>query len=179
MSELIVSDFSGGITDSHISAPQNKYQEADNLLIIAHKNVAKLISRDGSVLFDTANAQLPSGIQRVGKTRYLGNTLLAQSGRDIYYYSAGWNALLGPVTSNQPFPSGFATTNRISWDEWANQLYVANDNFNYISKIYPDSGGTPVIRTAGLPELASTPSIASSGGAGAQNFIRTLTKSTL
>lgn len=171
MSEQIVDDFSGGITDNHISAPANKYQKADNLIIVQHKGKGKLIQRNGSAVFDLSNGQLPSGNQRVGKVRYFSNQLLAQSGRDIYYYNSGWTALLGPVDSNKPFPSGFATTNRISWDEYANRLYVANDNFNYISKLYPDNSGVMTLRTAGLPALASTPSIASSGAPSTQNFI--------
>lgn len=166
-----IDDFSGGITDNHISAPPNKYQKADNLVILQHKEKGKLISRPGSVLFDSAHAQLPSGIQRVGKLKYFFGKLFAQSGRDIYYYSTSWNQLLGPVTSNKPFTSSFAVTNRISWDSYNNQVYVANDNFDYISKIFPNASGVPVLRTAGLPELASNPTVASSGGAGAQNFV--------
>ena len=169
MGVFTVDDFSGGITDAHISAPANKFQIADNILIVPHKDKGKLISRQGSQLYDSANAQLPSGNQRVGKVKFFADKLFAQSGRDIYYYSAGWTQLLGPVTSNKPFPSGFVTTNRISWDSWNNHLFIANDNFNYISKIYPNGSGTPVVRTAGLPELASTPTGA--GTAGAQNFI--------
>lgn len=166
-----VDDFSGGITDNHISAPPNKYESADNLLIVQHKEKGKLLSRPGSEIFDASYPQLPSGDQRVGKLRYFANLLFAQSGRDIYYSSSGWNQLLGPVTSNKPFSSGFAVTNRISWDTYNNHLYIANDNFDYISKIYPNSGGTPVLRTAGLPELASNPTVASSGGASTQNFV--------
>jgi hypothetical protein len=171
MAVFTVDDFSGGVTDNHISAPPNKYQIADNLLIVKHKDKGKLISRPGSELFDASNPQLPSGNQRVGKLKYFANYLFAQSGRDIYYSNSGWNQMLGPVTSNKPFTSGFAVTNRISWDTYNNHLYIANDNFDYISKIFPDSGGTPVLRTAGLPELASNPTVASSGGASTQNFV--------
>jgi hypothetical protein len=168
---LTIDDFSGGITDSHISAPPNKYQIADNLLIVQHKNKGKLISRHGSEIFDSSNPQLPSGEQRVGKVKYFADLLFTQSKRNIYYHSAGWNSLLGPVTSNTPFTSTFAVTNRISWDTFNNHLYIANDNFDYILKIYPNASGTPVLRTAGLPELASSPTVVSSGGASTQNFV--------
>lgn len=171
MAVFTVDDFSGGITDNHIGAPPNKYQIADNLLIEQHGQKGKLISRPGSELFDASNPQLPSGNQRVGKLRYFQNLLFAQSGRDIYYSSSGWNALLGPVTSNKPFASGFTTANRISWDTYNNHLYIASDSFDYISKIYPNNSGTPVLRTAGLPELATNPTVASSGGASTQNFV--------
>jgi hypothetical protein len=130
---LMIDDFKGGLTDNHISAPVDKYEKADNLVIVQHKDKGKLLSRPGSALFDSAHPQLPSGDQRVGKLRYFNDLLFAQSGRDIYYYSTSFNQLLGPVTSNKPFASGFATTNRISWDTYNNHLFIADDNFKWYS----------------------------------------------
>ena len=172
MQTVTMDDFSGGITDNHISAPPNKFQKADNLVIIKHKDKGKLLSRDGSYFYDSANPQLPTGNQRVGKLRFAftsNTTLFAQTGRDLYYYSAGWTQMLGP-TGNKPFTSSTTTSNRTSWDVWNNHIFMTSDSFDYVSKIYPNGSGAPTLRTAGLPKLASTPTVASTGGTG-NNFI--------
>jgi hypothetical protein len=169
MSIFVVDDFSGGITENHISAPPSKYQKADNLLIIKHKTNAKMKSRPGSRLYDSAHPRLPTGNQRVGHIEISFDKLFAQSGRRMYYYdTTGWLELLGPTT-NPVFASSFLASNRILTGQWNNHLFITNDAFERPSKIYPNNSGVPTLRTAGLPKLASTPT--GTGTAGAQNFI--------
>jgi hypothetical protein len=161
-----VDDFSGGITDNHISAPSNKYQKADNFLIVSHKDIGKLITRPGSTVYDEANARPEA--TRNGDLRFFKNSLYSQHVRKLYYYNSGWTELVGP-TSQKPFNSSFASTNRISTSEWNSHLFIATDNYDYINKVYLDGSSTPTLRTAGLPELASTPTCTGTGVG--QNYV--------
>lgn len=157
MQPTSVTDFSGGFTDYYVAGPSNKYQRASNLLIKRHGGEGKLQTRAGSVLYDPANAQLPTGSQRIGTLRLFEGRLLAHSARDLYAYNAGWNALSGP-TGNKLFPAGTTVDNVTSHARWGKTLYFTNDSYTAASKIYADQTGTLQLRTAGLPPLATVPS---------------------
>lgn len=161
-------DFSGGITDYYVAGPVNKYKNATNFLINRHGDEGKLITRPGSDLYSMDHPQLPTGGQRVGFLKIFQDTLLANSARDLYYFSTTWTSLTGP-TGNKLFPSGTTVDNVSSMSRWGNTLYVTSDNYTAASKIYPDNSGTFQLRTAGLPALASIPAV-SGGGTKAQVY---------
>lgn len=151
-----VDQFDGGITDNYIDGPANKYRYADNFILTTHK---KLFTRPGSDLYDESNPQIPLGAQRISTIINFNNNsdLLIHSARRLYYYDAGWTELTGP-TGNPVFESGSATT-KMSHSEWNKQLFVTNDNYVLPTKLFKDGVGTWQVRTAGLPELASDPTI--------------------
>jgi hypothetical protein len=49
---LLLEDFSGGMTDYYLGGDLNKYQRADNLLIVKNGRVGKLFTRPGSELYN-------------------------------------------------------------------------------------------------------------------------------
>lgn len=158
-------DFSGGMTDYYLGGPLNKYERADNLLIVKHGLVGKLFTRPGSTIYDADYYQIPAGAQRIGTLKYFNSTLFYQSARKIYYVSGGWVTLQGP-SSNDLFPSGIDTTTVVSTATWNGHLLVTSSALvGKVSKIYKDSGAVWRLRTAGMPALASSPSIAA-GAAG-------------
>ncbi len=167
---LEFSDFSGGMTDNYINCPLNRGQFFDNLFILENK---KIRSRWGSDLdVDDANAQIPAGNQRIGALLNYNNSarMYVQSAKKFYYRNpSAYSELVGPVTSNPVFNAG-ATTSYISHSEWNRHIFVTNDSFAYVSKIYDNESGTPQIRTAGLPALATSPSVAV-GSAGTNNYL--------
>src|SRR3990167_1335346 len=166
---LEVNDFSGGITDYYINAAPNRAQTMDNLFILPNRSVK---SRSGSVLDDETNDTIPSGNIRIGALINYNNSahLLVQSEENIYYRNtSAYTTLVGPVTSNAVFSSG-ATTNYISSAEWNRHLIVASDAFVKPQKIYKDGSDVLQVRTAGLPALASAPTV-TAGGAGARTYI--------
>lgn len=158
-------DFSGGMTDYYLNGPLNKYQRADNLLIVKYGEVGKLYTRPGSELYDEDYYQIPAGAQRVGTLKYFGSQVFYQSARKFYYIDSGWQTLQGP-SGNDVFPSGVDTTSVVSLSTWNGHLFVTSSALvGKVSKIYKDSGGDWQLRTAGLPALASSPTV-TAGSAG-------------
>jgi len=57
------------------------------------------------------------------------------------------------------FSSSTTTSNYISHAEWNGHKIITSDAFEKPQKIYKDSTGVFRLRTAGLPKLASSPTI--------------------
>ena len=156
---LLVDDFTGGFTDDYVNAPLNQAEEVDNLLIEINRS---LLMRNGSIVEDATNAPIiPAGQQRIG-------TLINYDQNDkIFYHSANklyyrnpsaYTTLQGPVDSNDFFPTA-TEANYVSHSEWKKHIFLASDTFETPKKLYKDSGGTYQLRTAGMPALASDPTI--------------------
>lgn len=169
--DFSVEDFSGGITDFYLGAPKNRAQMMDNLLILNNRSVK---SRFGSVIDNETEDQIPAGNQRIGALINYNDSdkLLVQSNRKIYCRSTSgafpYVELTGP--SGNPLLSAGDTTTFIAYTEWNRHLFITSDAGTKPQKIYKDGSGNLQLRTAGLPALASSPSIASAGGSG-NNYI--------
>ena len=150
-------DFSGGMTDYYLGCPLQKYQQAENLLIVKHGTIGKLFTRPGSEIYNDDYYQIPAGAQRVGTLKYFEEQLFIHSARKLYYINAGWTTLQGP-SSNDLFPSGVDTTTALSLATWNKHLFITSSDLTQrVQKVYKDSGGTWRLRTAGMPDLASSP----------------------
>jgi hypothetical protein len=165
--DITVEDFSGGITDYRFGAAPNQSYILDNYLINPNR---KPYQRFGSAVFDPDMVQLPDGEVRV--TSIFSSSVLSEvffgSGRKIWYPDGTFTELLGP-TSNPVFSAG-SDANFNSFAEYNETMYATNDALSYPVKIYKDGSGDLQIRTAGLPSLASNPSVVSSGGSG-NNYV--------
>jgi len=148
-----VSDFSGGKTDNYRDGRPNQGKEYQNLLITDNK---KIKVRPGSEIQDATYPQIPAGNQRIGQLVSHQDELFIQAGREVYYRSSGWQTLEGP-DSNSVLTAG-STANYASFAPWNGHLIVCNDAFSNPMKIYND-GTNWQVRNAGLPKLASTPSV--------------------
>ncbi len=154
-----IDDFSGGMTDNYLDGRKNQFQYGDNFVITDNR---KLLTRGGSQVSDTTN-YLPSYVVANNRTNLLfvfEEFLWEQQGRALYYNDSGYTTMLGP-TGNPALPSGLST-NRTSWAYWNHHIILANDSFCTPQKLYKDGSNVFQIRTAGLPELATSPSIAGS-----------------
>ncbi len=164
-SPLEVANFEGGMSDNYLAGSPNSGQLFDNLLINQNK---KPVTRWGSILRDTTAYQIPGGNKRISHMFDHRNQILEQSERNIYYVATAstYSTLLGP-TSNPVFSAGTETTH-MSRAFWNNHTIMVGDNFCLPVKIFRNtsSSGTLKVLTAGLPDLASTPTVASSGGSG-------------
>lgn len=157
---LEIEDFSGGLTDNFMDGAPNAYFEADNFIVTFNK---KLYTRPGSELNSLINPQIPSGAVRIGAIIPFEGTLLVQSAKKIFFEDVTYQTLLGP-SGNDVFSLG-STANFASWAEWNSHLFLTNDAFAKPVKIYKDGSNVLRARTAGLPALASSPSIAGTAGA--------------
>lgn len=162
---LTVNDFRGGITDYYIGGPPHKFRKGDNFFIYKHGDLGKLYTRPGSVIYDATNYQIPAGAQRIGTLKYFEDTLLIHSARKFYYISSGWQTLQGP-TGNDVFPAGITVNNVVSLAFWNKHLFVANDGFKKVQKIFKDGSGNLKLRTAGMPFLASDPVVTPTANTG-------------
>jgi hypothetical protein len=163
-----VNDFSGGITDDVFLQDPKFCKTLDNFLIQSDKTPT---SRDGSIIEDDTNPQLPTGNNRIGALINYANSdkLFYQSVRDIFYRNpSAFTALVGP-TSNKVFSVG-TTLSEISFTQWNKHLYVTNDSFARPMKIYKDDTGAYKVRTNGLPSLASSPTV-TAGAAGTNDYV--------
>lgn len=163
-----VKDFSGGITDNFINAPPNRAETLDNFILLNNKS---LLLRPGSDIDDSVNDILPVGAQRIGALLNYNNSdaLLVQTADRIYYRNpSAYTNLVGP-TGNDAFSVG-TTADYISHTQWNRHLFVTNDQFSSVQKIYRDGSNVLQIRTAGLPYLASNPTV-TAGAAGARNYL--------
>jgi hypothetical protein len=154
-----VTDFSGGITDNIFSGKQTCSENMDNFVLKPDK---KIIMRPGSQVDDSTHAILPSGNTRIGALINYGRNdkLFAQSGKQFFYRAVtpgAYSTLVGPA-SNDVFTLG-DTTSAPSYAEWNKQLFVTNDSFPTLMKIYKDGSSAYQVRNAGLPAIAA-PTIA-------------------
>lgn len=157
--QLVVSDFSGGITDYTLDAQPNQSSVIENLVINKNK---KLETVPGSDIFNSSFPQIPDGSVRIGSVfKSLDPNLYVNSGKKIWYPgSSSWTELLGP-TGNPAFSAGTANS-YTAYSEWNDHIFAVNSDFSYPIKIY-NNGTTYQVRTAGLPALASTPTFPSPG----------------
>jgi hypothetical protein len=156
MSELRIDDFSGGMTDNYLNGPLNACQTIDNFLIDKNK---KPYIRYGSEVDNADYYQTPAGNQRISNLYYFGSLLLKQSARNLYYIGgSGWVTLQGPVSSNAAYAAG-TVANFTSFSEWNGHLMTSIDSYSKPRKMYVDGSSVLQIRTAGLPDLASSPTI--------------------
>lgn len=162
-------DFSGGKTDFYLGADLNKFKDGDNILIKKQGEIGKIFSRPGSHIYDSTYYQIPVGAQRINTLKYFNSNLFFHSARKFYYINSAWITLQGP-TSNEVFPSGVDTTTVASMAEWNGHLYVTNSDYSRLQKIYKDGTNVWRVRTAGMPDLASSPTV-TAGGAGANSYL--------
>jgi hypothetical protein len=167
---LEIDNFNGGITDFYVNAPINKCQRADNLILLKYSDtIAKLTTRQGSTITNATYYQIPAADLRIGYLKYFENTLLRGAANKIFYVGANWVTLQGP-TGNEVFPSAVTELNYWSSATWNRHLFVASDAFSKPQKIYPNASNILQVRTAGMPALASNPTV-TAGGAGANSYI--------
>lgn len=163
-----VGDFTGGITDDVFDQDYTQSEELDNFNITSDK---KLASRSGSVVDDLTNPQIPAGVQRIGTLINYNNStkLFVQSARKFYYRNPSAYATLTGPTGNDVLSVG-DTSSIISFSEFNQQLFVTSDVFPKVMKLYRDGSGVYQVRNAGLPALASSPTV-TVGAAGTKQYI--------
>jgi len=114
--EIVIRDFTGGITDNYINANKNQYEIADNYLI----NDNGLELRSGNhVIYDSES------LQRIMGLFAMNDDLFVIRGASFYRFNLGALDIIQPpslssffpVENDQSYPSA---------SEWRNQLHVTN-----------------------------------------------------
>jgi len=166
-SELVLDDFSGGEVDQYVNDARGRSKYQSNFIVLDNKS---LKTRPGYQLDLTGtDSQIPSGSDRISTFfNYLDEKLFVHSEDRVYHRNpTAWAQLVGP-TGNSFFSTASEITSQAVWQ---GHLYAANFAYVKPQKIIKDQAGTYKVFTAGIPGLATSPTVLSSGGAGAENFI--------
>lgn len=177
-----VADFSGGRTDNYMAGPINRFRAADNLVIVKHGSIGKLLTRFGSQIYNSSFPLVNPAAERIGTIRNFrttsGDKVLVHSNKKIYQLlGGGWTPVVGP-TANQIFPAGTTVDNVTSYAEWNDHIFITNDAFAPVSKLYNDGSNVLKLRTAGLPALASSPTVTATAATGKNYLYRFVHKYT-
>lgn len=150
--KLEIEDFSGGVTDYYLNAPANKLKRCDNLLLIQYPDSGKPYTRPGSTFrVNAANAQLPTGAQRISTMRFLDQVELFQSSSKLYSLPA---STFTEITS--PTGNAFRNASTISvfsvTDAWQHQQIWAHSGYMAPLRVRRTGTGTFAAESAGLPK---------------------------
>lgn len=160
-----ITNFAGGMTDDYVNGPLTMAEKMENLYVLENK-AAK--TRPGTLLDSETDAQIPAGTQRINTLMSYnhGEKLFAHSAKRLYYRNpVSWATLFGP-TGNNPFNLADANTN-LAQTQWNRHLVICSEAFDKPVKVYRDNSSTYQVRTAGLPALASSPTVTMTAGANA------------
>lgn len=156
-----VSDFSKGITDNVFDQIPGASAELINFIIGSDK---KPKSRSGSEPDNREFAEILTGSRVGGLVNYANNDkLFYQSVRSMLYRNPEEFAEVFGPTGNSTFSNGDATSVP-SFAQWNRHLYITSDSFPRPMKIFKDGAGAYQLRSAGMPALASSPTINGSPG---------------
>lgn len=158
-------DFSGGFTDNVLDGSPTQCERNDNLVIGSDK---KISTRPGSEavsdprLPEDATLPLARRHERVGTLINYDSdvALIARSARRFYELKAaptGWSQIVGP-SGNAVLNTGDAD-NVLSVAQWQKHLIVTSDAYSKPVKLFRDKDGLIQVRNAGLPKIASNPTI--------------------
>lgn len=147
--QVMIRDFSGGITDNYINAQQNQCQIADNYLI---EDTGLRLRSGNHVVYDSES------LQRINGLFEMNNEIFVIRGASLYSLDSG--ALTAVLN-----PSGaalFAFENDNSYPEsaeWRNQLHLINQgigtNYNRPMRVWRDETNSLKSVEIGLPEMGS------------------------
>jgi hypothetical protein len=157
-----ITDFSGGLTDSPFSSPENCAAAMDNWMIQKDKSMEVA---PGVEIFSVTSGRLSTNA-RVSLIRKMsdGNFLAFSNKKAFKITSSAITELAGPA-GDPCFNTGDA--NSIVTGEFFNdQFYATSDALPNPVKIWIDAGTWKLVQ-AGLPRPASTPTATSAAGSNA------------
>lgn len=163
--KLTFADFSGGLTDSTFTSAPNCAEVIDNFLIQKDKTIETV---PGIEVYSSTAYRVPSN-KRISKFAELsdGNYVAFSNQRAYYITSSAVTEITGP-TGNKAFNNGDENS-IVSTTSSLGHVHATTDSRPYQIKIYIDENGDPQLRTAGLPMVASNPTI--TPAAGTNNWI--------
>lgn len=174
MPRIPFNKFTGGMTDFPLDASNDSYQAAQNMVITPDE---RLGVRAGSSRDNETFSTVPDDPKRIGLLIPFSTLMLKSRSRDIRYVdSSGWQVLTG-VTGN-PVLGSASDTSEITASPWNKHVFITSDDLGTckVSKIYKDNSDVLQVRTAGLPQYATTGTgeadvtITSAAGSGANSY---------
>ncbi len=165
MARIELKDFSGGITDSIFSADPTSFEILDNVVITKNRNIESRWGSDHIQEVDTrpsTTATIPCAI-----TEYAGYKIIFYGGEILAFKDDTWTVVTGPGAGTCLTEAGLTPV--ISCFEWNKHIFITDNAGSRTVKLFLD-GSTLKLRTAGLPALASLPTVTPSTNDG-KNYI--------
>lgn len=150
---LELNDFSGGVTDYYLNAPENKLRKAINLLIATYPGMGKPFTRPGSRLYDASNPRIePAG--RINNCFWYKNNLVVHSGKNLFFYDESvsterWKKV-DVHGKGYAFPN-FDGDSRFSHAFWNYHTLIVGLSTT-TKKLVKGVDGKPFVMEAGLPK---------------------------
>lgn len=159
---LDIKDFSGGMTDEYVNGPANRGEIVSNFRVL---NNDSIITRYGSWVDSETDPQIPVGTQRIHTLINYKNddVLFVHSGKRLYYRDPVNYSTVTSTVNSDLFNTATAQTH-LGHTQWNGHLIITPETFDKPIKIYKDDMGAVQARTAGLPDLSSSPVIAQTFG---------------
>tara|TARA_Y100000296_G_C5180060_1_gene263662 strand:+ start:2690 stop:4873 length:2184 start_codon:yes stop_codon:yes gene_type:complete len=144
-----VNNFSGGLVDYIFNNPPpfNMAEICENFLPLPDNSIEV---RPGSTFYNQDKPRYCTG--RINKIFKVQSELLAISSQSLYNSSG---EIFGP-TGNKAFFDGF-NLSKFSVAKLGDEYFVSDSNYSQPVKLYKNQTNTTVMRTAGLPEISTTP----------------------
>lgn len=169
---MIISDFSGGITDNSRLGIINQAEELDNFIVNDENGLTK---RPGSYLFDDNVYRIFDQVPTSHMFEDQDNMFIC-AGRDLYRIyedvleEKHITRLVGP-SLGKAFSVGTSTT-KYSHSIWQEHILITNDDYSIPVKAFIDETDTWRLVSAGLPEVDDTLiTLTPSAGAGANTYL--------
>lgn len=159
--KITISDFSGGLTDSTFTSELNCAEVVENFLIKKDKT---LETSPGIEILSTTAPRVPSNkrIQKLVKLAN-GNFIAFSKGWTYYVTPSSITELQGPAPTFNHANLGDENS-IVSISQSLGHIHATSDDRPYQVKIFLDASGVPQLRTAGLPQVASNPTITPTAG---------------
>ena len=160
-------NFAGGITDYIFTSDATSFEVLDNISITKDTN---LETRWGSDPMDPADTKpLVSAPIPCAITEYQGYKIIFHGGQILAWNGSAWTEVEGKGLPNACLTDA-GINPVISYFEWNKQLFITDNAGSKTVKMFLDNSNNFQLVTAGLPRIASLPTITPSAADG-KNYI--------
>lgn len=160
-------NFAGGITDYIFTSDPTTFEELDNISITKDTCIETRWGSNPMDMSDTrplTTATIPCAI-----TEFQGYKIIVYGGQILAWNGTTWTEINGKGLPNKPLT--LAGVNPvISYFEWNKQLFITDNAGSRTVKLFLDDSLNFQLVTAGLPAIASLPTITPSATDG-KNYI--------
>ena len=165
--QLVINDFTGGITDKYINANLNEYKTADNFIIVDRG----LALRPGyRVLYDRETSQRIMGMWDFD------DVLMINRGQSLYRFDAGSLISIAPPSASAilEYSGDDVYPNAV---EWRDQLYMTNTGqespvaYSRPVRIWKNDAGNYEAGEIGLPQFDGSAVNVTPNTPGSNNYV--------
>ena len=152
--DLVLRDFSGGISDNYVGMPQNRCEIGDNVFILEDRSFE---TRYGSI--PVYDREIPTKINHID---FLDDDAICVRDSLVWLFNGGTLAQPIRPQSGSPIWQNTLGFNTISTDQWQDQMIITHsgsentDDLNYPMRVYRDDSNVLRISQLGLTPVSDS-----------------------